>query len=215
MDVKTKNWIMGGLIFLSLVLALIFWSKMPERMITHWNASGEPDGWGPKWMGLLLMPLVLLFIYLLYWLVPKIDPLRKNLMKFYDYYVNLMLVLMTFMFYVYVITILINLGYEFSMNFVLFPAMAALFYYIGIIMEKAKRNWFIGIRTPWTLSSDRVWEKTHKRGGKLFKVIAVLFLFGAFDGDSVWIILAPVLVMAAYLVVYSYFEYAKEEKKQK
>jgi len=213
---NTKNWIIGGLILLSFILALVFWPAMPDKMITHWNALGQPNGWGPKCMGLLLMPFVLLFLYILFWLIPKIDPLRKNIMKFYQYYQNFILLIMGFLFYIYVISILLNLNYQFSMNFVLFPALAVLFYYIGVLLEKAKRNWFIGIRTPWTLSSDRVWKKTHQRGAKLFKVIALLFLLGMtspLGQYSLWIILGPVLAIAAYLVIYSYFEYRREEKK--
>jgi len=93
------------------------------------------------------------------------------------------------------------------------PAMAALFYYCGILVENAKRNWFIGIRTPWTLSNEKVWEKTHKLGGKLFKAAAIIILFGiVLKGYALLFILVPVIFVSFYLIVYSYVEYQKEVK---
>ena len=94
------------------------------------------------------------------------------------------------------------------------PAIAILFFFIGILVENAKRNWFIGIRTPWTLSSAKVWDRTHKRGGRLFKIAAVIAFFGVFFPDySVWMVLIPILLVSVYTIVYSYLEFKKEKKK--
>ncbi|HDM23196.1 MAG TPA: SdpI family protein, partial [Methanomicrobia archaeon] len=82
------------------------------------------------------------------------------------------------------------------------------------LLENAKRNWFIGIRTPWTLSSEDVWNRTHKIGGKLFKVLGLVVIFGIFFQKYVlFFFLVPLLLVAGYLVVYSYFEYQKEIQK--
>ncbi len=212
MGMNTKDWLMGGFVFISLVLAFVFWTVMPDEMITHWGPSGKPDGYGPKWMGLLLMPAVLLLVYMLYFLIPRIDPLKRNIEKFFDYYQNLILVLMGFVLYLYVVSILLNLGYGFSINLFLFPGLSALFYYLGVVLEKAKRNWFVGIRTPWTLSSDRVWKKTHKKGSIIFKILAVVMLAGLVYEDVFLIVVIPVLTGTVYLFVYSYYEYRKEER---
>jgi uncharacterized membrane protein len=91
------------------------------------------------------------------------------------------------------------------------PALAILFYYSGILIENAKMNWFIGIRTPWTLSSDKVWDKTHKIGGKLFKIAGVINLLAIFyQNYTIFFIVVPVIIVSIYTVVYSYFEYQKE-----
>ena len=88
-----------------------------------------------------------------------------------------------------------------------------LFFYIGMMMEKSKRNWFIGIRTPWTLSDDRVWERTHRLGGRMFKAAALVSLLGLAAGEyAIWLLLVPILVAAFYPMVYSYFEYKKLHK---
>jgi uncharacterized membrane protein len=85
-----------------------------------------------------------------------------------------------------------------------------LFYYLGILTENAKRNWFIGIRTPWTLSNDKVWNKTHKLGGKLFKIVGIVAFLGIlFQKYVLLFIISAVIAVAIYIIVYSYFEYKK------
>ena len=95
----------------------------------------------------------------------------------------------------------------------IFPiCLGPVFFYTGVLCENAKRNWFIGIRTPWTLSSERVWDKTHKIGGRLFKIAGIVTLLGAFFPKyAVFFILIPTLFVAIYTVIYSYVEYQKVE----
>ena len=93
------------------------------------------------------------------------------------------------------------------------PAMGFLFFYCGILIKNAKRNWFIGIKTPWTLSSDKVWDKTHKLGGKLFKIMGVISFLGIiFPNYFVWLLLVPILAITLFILFYSYFEYQKETR---
>jgi uncharacterized membrane protein len=87
-----------------------------------------------------------------------------------------------------------------------------LFIYIGFLMEHAEPNWFVGIRTPWTLSSDSVWKKTHQKGATLFKLAGVVSMIGILAGMYAWLfILVPALAVAAFTVVYSYMEFRKEQ----
>jgi uncharacterized membrane protein len=98
------------------------------------------------------------------------------------------------------------------MNQVLSPAFGILFFYCGILIEKVKRNWFIGIKTPWTLSNEKVWDKTHQLGGKLFKIVGIIAFLGIiFPNYTFFLILFPVIAVSIYTVVYSYFEYQKEK----
>jgi uncharacterized membrane protein len=98
--------------------------------------------------------------------------------------------------------ILWNKGTHISPN-VIFPiALGFLFFYIGILCEHAKRNWFIGIRTPWTLSNEKVWDKTHRLGGKLFKIAGLISLLGALLGKFAFVfVLAPMLMVTIYAIV--------------
>ncbi len=201
------------IILLSFAVGFYFYPRMPEMMASHWNARGTVDDYMTKCQALFFMPMMSLFMFLLFVLLPKIDPLKANIEKFRKHYDWFILLIILFFFYIYLLTIFWNLGHRFDMGQFMVPAMGILFYYCGILMENAKRNWFIGIRTPWTLSSEEVWDKTHKIGAKLFKIAGAIALLGFFfPGRSFCLVIVPILFFSLYLVFYSYFEYQKEKK---
>ena len=203
--------IMLGIIVLSFVIAFYFYPQMPAEMASHWNARGEVDGYLPRFWGLFLLPLFSIGLLLLFMVIPKIDPLKANIEKFRKIYDGFVTLIIAFMFYIYILTLLWNLGIEYGMNIGIIPAIGVIFYASGILMENAKRNWFVGIRTPWTLSSERVWNKTHKIGGKLFKISGVIVFFGLFFIDyAIFFIIIPIFTLTGYLIVYSFVEYQKE-----
>lgn len=200
------------MIVLAFALGIYLYGQFPERVASHWNASGQVDGYMSKFWGTFLMPFMLTFMLAMFMLIPRIDPLKANIAKFREHFDNFVIIISAFMLYIYILTVVWNLGTEFNMTRMLMPSFALIFYYIGILLEHAKRNWFIGIRTPWTLSSDKVWNKTHALGAKIFKVVALLALVGAvFPLYSLQMVIFPLLFGVLYLVVYSYFEYQKEE----
>jgi len=202
------------LIIISFVLAFYFYPSMPENMASHWNIEGQVDDYLPKSYALFLFPFLLVFFYLLFNLFPRIDPLKENIEKFRKHFDNFIVLISLFFFYLYSLTLFWNLGQRFNMTILLSPSFAVLFYFTGQLLEKSKRNWFIGIRTPWTLSSDNVWAKTHNLGAKLFKAVGVLSLLGVFFSSWLFfLIVISVLIITFYLVVYSYLEYQKEKRK--
>ena len=210
---KKTEMLMLALIALSFAVAIYSYPQMPEQVASHWNAAGDVDGYMGRFWGVFLMPIIAAIMFPLYLVIPKIDPLRKNIEKFRSHYEWFILMVIAFLFYIYLLTTGWNFGMRFDMTRALIPAFAALFYYCGVVIEKAKRNWFIGIRTPWTLSSDVVWEKTHKLGGKLFKIAGVVSLLGLLSKDyAIWIMVAPVLAFSLYMVLYSYLEWRKVKK---
>ena len=200
-----------GIIALTFAVALLAYPSMPDPMATHWGLSGKADGYMPRTWGLFLVPLISAGLALLLLAIPRIDPLRENIEKFRDTYEHFIAVLLLFLLYVSLLVIAWNLGVRFNIAQVLSPAFGVLLYACGILVGKAKRNWFIGIRTPWTLSSDRVWDRTHAVGGWLFKIAGILALLGALTPAIVWLlVLGPVFLISISLVVYSYLEYRKE-----
>lgn len=202
-----------AVILLSFATALFFWPKMPETMASHWNIRGEVDGHMPKFWGLFLMPLISLLMFLFFIFLPKIDPMKENIDKFRKYFDGFVLLIMIFLFYVYFLTLFWNLGIKFDLGRMIMPAMAVLFFFAGILTEKSKRNWFIGIKTPWTLSSDLVWDKTHKLGGILFKTSGLIALIGFFlPSWSFWLVIGPIFLAVFSTVLYSYFEFQKIKK---
>ncbi len=199
------------IILISFAVGVYFYPQFPDKMASHWNIQGEVDGYISKFWGAFLMPIVSLGLFLLFLLIPRIDPLKRNIEKFRKYFDTFIVLIILFLFYVYLLTVFWNVGISFNMSRVILPAIGILFYYIGVLLKHAKRNWFIGIRTPWTLSSDNVWEKTHKLGSKLFKTAGVIALLGIFfQSLAIWLILVPVILVSVYTIFYSYFEYKKE-----
>jgi len=201
-----------SIIVISFILAgYAYYNIDSDNVASHWNASGSVDGHMSKFFGLFLLPLTLLGLFLLYWVIPKIDPLKKNIAKFRKYYDGLIFLICLLLFYMFGLLIVYNLGYTFNMTNLVLPGLGLFFFVMGHFMKKIKRNWFMGIRTPWTISSDEVWEKTHVLGGKIFKIIGVMILLGLFIPGEVFfpIFLTSVLGMVVFLFVYSYWLYRK------
>lgn len=209
---RTELVILIAVIF-SFIIGIYLYPRMPEQMASHWNAQGNVDDYMSRFWGVFLMPFVFIGLALLFIAIPRIDPLKKNIEKFRKHYDGFIILFFIFMLLVYLQTILWNLGTKISPNLVFPILIGLLFFYIGILLENAKRNWFIGIKTPWTLSSEKVWNKTHKLGSKMFKIAGIIVLTGfLFQKYIIYFTMVPALFVAFYLVVYSYVEYQKEKK---
>lgn len=206
--------IISGIVLLSFALSMYFYPQMPEKVASHWNAQGQVDGYLSKFWGLFLLPFILTGLAVLFVAVPKIDPLRANIEKFRGHYDGFVILLLIFMILVHLQVILWNVGIKISPNVTLPAGLGILFFYLGILCENTKRNWFIGIRTPWTLSSEEVWEKTHRIGSRLFKIAGVVAFAGIFFPNyALLFVLIPVILVAVYSIVYSYLEYRRESQK--
>lgn len=201
------------IILIMLAMGIYFYPVMPEQIASHWNAQGEVDGYMSKFWGLFFLPLLIAFMNVLMFLVPKIDPKRSNIEKFKGFYDKFIIMFNLFMLYIFSLTIAWNLDYKFDMTVAILPALAILFYFTGQLIGKAKRNYMIGIRLPWTLDNDIVWDRTHRKGEKVFKIIAIMILLGLFFKDYAFLFMfLPLTIGIIYLVVYSYMEHKKLDK---
>ena len=197
------------------IAGLLLWNQLPEQMASHWNENDQVDGYMSRFWGVFLMPLMTLGLFLLFLVIPAIDPLKANIAKFRGVFNLFIVFIIGFMLYIHALTLLWSLGYTgFEMSKAMLPAMGLLFILVGYLMRKAKRNWFIGIRTPWTLSSDYVWDKTHQLGAILFVASGVLAFIGGFFGGMLafWLFFVPLMASAIFLVVYSYVLYQRETR---
>jgi uncharacterized membrane protein len=202
-------------IVIAFILTIAIYPAIPELVVSHWNAAGQPDGYMSKFWGLFLIPLIMMGFVALFAVIPRIDPHKKNYEKFRDYYEGFILVFVFFMLAIQVQIILWSLGYQISPNLTFPVLIGILFIYLGFLLGHAEQNWFVGIRTPWTLSSTTVWKKTHEIGGKLFIIAGVISFVGIVAGAyALWFVLVPVLAVAVFTVVYSYIEYQNEIKNQ-
>ncbi|HEY3311163.1 MAG TPA: SdpI family protein [Anaerolineales bacterium] len=214
MSTKTTLTISVILILLATLAGLLLWNKLPDPMASHWNEYDQVNGYMSRFWGVFLMPTVTTGMLLLFLIIPSIDPLKANVQKFRDTFNTFITLIIAFMIYIYALSLIWNLGYTgFRMSTAMLPAMGLLFIFVGILISRAKRNFFIGIRTPWTLSSDAVWDQTHRVGGKLFIAAGVISMLGAFFRDyAFWFILVPVIGVSLFSVIYSYILYQAETK---
>ncbi len=200
-------------VVITFIISALFYNSLPSSIITHWGLMGNPNGYTPKEFGLFIIPLLMSGILVLLYFIPKIDPLKRNIDEFRKEYHMLIAVIMGFFLYLQIIIIIANLGITLDIRQLLVPAFAVLIYSTGALIRKTKRNFFIGIRTPWTISSDAVWEKTHAKAGKLFKASAILCLIGLFIPElAFFFMILPLLLASLWVVIYSYLEYKKENK---
>lgn len=215
MSTKTSTVISLTLIIAALVAAALLWNQMPEQMASHWNVQNQVNGYAGRFTGLLLLPLTSLGLFALFMFIPTIDPLKANIAEFRGIFNLFILVFVAFMLYLHALTVAWNLGYQsFEMSRAMLPFIGLFFILIGFMLRQAKRNWFIGIRTPWTLSSDRVWDETHRLGAPLFIASGGLALLGAFTSGTVafWLMFVPLIGSTIFLVIYSYVLYQRETK---
>jgi len=215
MSTRTTTIVVLTMIALAILAGLLLWNRLPDQMASHWNIHDQVDGYMPKVWGVFLLPLITLGLLGLFLAVPALDPLKANIALFREAF-NLFIVLMAaFMLYIYALSLAWSLGYtSFRMSGAMLPAIGLLFIFIGFMMRKAKRNFFIGIRTPWTLSSDTVWNETHRIGAVLFMVSGALAFLGGFFGGTTafWMMFAPILASTLFLLVYSYVLYQRETR---
>ena len=199
------------LIVFAFAVAIYFYPKLPAAMPSHWNEQGEPDATTSKVWVLFLLPSAMCVLWGIFLLIPRIDPLKANIAEFRPYYDGFVILIIFFMIFVQLQLILWSQGTKIAPVKLLPFGFGLIFYYAGILCGHAKRNWFIGVRTPWTLTSDNVWMKTNKLGGTLFKLTGIISLFGVWFPDrSVYFIFVPGVITAITVVVFSYMEYKKE-----
>jgi len=214
MSTRTTIFVTIFLIAFAATFSVSVFDRLPDQMASHWNTTNQVDGYLSRFWGAFLMPIMSIGILALFLVIPGIDPLKANIAQFREYFNTFITLIVSFMVYMHILTMLWNLGYDqFNMGTAMLPALGLLFVFAGIMMRKAKRNFFIGIRTPWTLSSDRVWDETHRLGSTLFIVSGILAFLGAFfEAYAIWLILVPILGSTIFLLVYSYVLYQRETK---
>ena len=200
-----------ALLVTTVVGGIVAYPHLPEQVASHWNVAGEADDYTGKFWGVFIFPALLAGLYLLYAAIPKIDPLKDNIRAFRPAYNLFFVGLSGFFAYLFALSLWWNLGHRFDFGAAMMPILAALLWMMSLLLQHAKRNWFVGIRTPWTLSSDKVWKQTHELGSRLFKISAVVTLAGTLFGGTVGFILffVPLLASTLITVVYSFVAYQK------
>ncbi len=187
---------------------------LPNTVVTHWNLSGEPNGYSSRMFVVLFFPILALSVYLLMLSVWRLDPKRGRYQEFKRSYHGIKTLLLFFIAGIYALVAWAGLGHEVYMSVSMPLMLSFLFLGVGFYLPHIKQNWMFGVRTPWTLGSELVWNKTHQLAGKTFMIGGFLFLVSSLFSGTVQIICFTfgILVAVVVPVVYSYFLFSRGRK---
>jgi len=200
------EWPLWALLLLLFSMAAVGWMHGPDRVPLQWGTHGEVARYGGKFEGVVLIPIIGLAIYLLFLLLPKIDPAGENYARFAGAYTVLRFTVLLFLTVVYALVHL-SMRNRIDMSTLIPNFVGGLFLILGMVLRRLHPNWFVGIRTPWTLTSRRSWTQTHRVGGWVFSVAGLLMILAGILHSAVATLVVIVVIGVGILgtVVYSYF----------
>lgn len=206
-----RRWIPALLIAADLAFVAAVYTMLPDRLPVHWGWSGEPDGWASREVGAFGLSALTLAMWGVLAGFPSIDPRNPNIRKFRPSYDITVIALVGFLVAVHVATLGVALGWPIRLDTIVALGIGALFLVIGNYLPRARSNFTFGIRTPWTLTDDRVWARSHRIGGYLM-VGAGLACIGAAFLPGTWpitVVLGAAVVAAIGSVAYSYVAWTR------
>jgi len=204
------------LIAFAIIISIIAYPNLNSQIVTHWNLAGEPNGWSSKNFFIIFFPSLLIFMYGLFIVLPLLDPKKASYGDFANTYINLKTLLIGALTTVYTINLLADLGYQINISQSISMIIGVMMIGIGLLMKNIKSNYFVGIRTPWTMSSTTVWEKTHKISVYFFSILGLSIIITPYliTPWNAIILTLGVLQMIAGTIIYSYLLYRREQNKK-
>jgi uncharacterized membrane protein len=197
------------------LFTLAVYPLLPDRIPVHWNLWGEVDGWTGKWPGAFVAPALALGVWLLLQVLPKVDPRRRNYERFQETYWVVVNMVIGFIGLVHVLSLGTALGWPIGVPRVILVLVGVLFVALGNYLPRLRPNWWMGIRTPWTLENDRVWRDTHRLGGKTFVAAGLVMMVSAFlpPAFATVALVAAMVLGAGVPLVYSYVLWRREQRR--
>src|SRR5213079_550684 len=206
-----------GLVIAVVAVALSLWAypRLPPSVVTHWSLNGTPDGYSSRLWALAIIPVMLVIMTVIFNVLPKIDPRHENYVKFLSSYWLIANAVIVFLLVAHGLIIAAGLGFSIQIDRLMPLGIGLLFVFLGNFLTRVEPNWFVGIRTPWTLSSDTVWRRTHRTGGWVFVVGGFVLAASVFlpQGAFLPLLIAAILIVAVIPVVQSYILWKREQGK--
>ncbi|MGI8979389.1 MAG: SdpI family protein [Pirellulaceae bacterium] len=176
---------------MALIATLIVYPQLPEKIPIHWNVNGQVDGFGEKpWVW--LTPGIQVGLLLLFWAIPWLSPKQFEIDSFRSTYWYIMLVLTAMFVYLHGLLVWAAWSGQVDITRAMLAGMLIMFSLLGNVLGKVRRNYYVGVRTPWTLASERVWNDTHRLAARMFVGASILGLLA---------VVLPVPVAAAIITV--------------
>ncbi len=208
-----KEWFVWLILLAPFVVSIYLWDQLPDEVPTHFNAMGEADDWGPKWVNAFMLPGISVAVYILLLVLPLIDP-KKKITNNQKPIAAIRIFTSIFFVGIYAFVMAASLGNKTNITPYIYLVVGALFLILGNYMNSVKPNYFIGIRTPWTLESPEVWKKTHRLASKIWVVGGLVMMAIPFITPLEWLAgstTVMVLFLAGVPFVYSFIIFKKLE----
>jgi uncharacterized membrane protein len=211
---KTRYFLACSVLIVAAVLVtLIFYSRVPVRVPLHWNLHGQADRFGPKWVLLTLYPGMMLAFLGLFALLPWLSPKHFEMEPFYSTYLHIMLIFMGMFAYLQLLHVWLSVAGHANMVRAILGGICVFIALVGNLLGKVRRNFYIGVRTPWTIADERVWNATHRFAAKMFTAGGLIALVLTFATHVTWLPIAVILLIALSTVLYSLLFYKSLERR--
>ena len=196
--------------------AAAMYNSLPESVPTHWNEQDIVNGYTSKPWGVFIFPLTMLGIYLIFLILPVVSPHGFRISRFIKVYWIICTVTLGFLLVATVLALLMARGISVPLNRVINASIGVLIIVIGNLLGKVTKNFFVGIRTPWTLASDEVWLRTHRFAGWTFVILGFLIVIVAALGYGgsweAWVLTAAAVISVIYsALIYKRIEGFKDD----
>lgn len=203
----------AAVILATLAATVMAYPQLPAIVPIHWDARGNVNGWGPKWTLFLLGPALMSFMVLMFSALPWLSPKKFEVDSFRATYLYIMVVTIAMLAYIQILILLNSLGMALDISRAIEGGVCLLIALLGNVMGKVRRNFFVGIRTPWTLASERVWNTTHRFAAKTFVAGGLLGLVAVMVRAPFWAPMALILTAALAPAAYSLILYKQLERR--
>jgi uncharacterized membrane protein len=208
-----RRWLGLTFALAALVFSAVAFNRLPAEVPTHFNLQGEPDDWAGRTFAAFMMPVFALVLMGMFHLIPKITPRRANLERFDDTYWLIANASIGFVCALHVLVLGRALGWPIDITSAMLLGVGAMFMVIGNVLPRTRSNWWIGIRTPWTMESESVWRATHRLAGKTFMIGGAITIAGALLPASIrpYVAIAALGIGGFIPVIYSYLYWRREK----
>lgn len=201
-----RKWFPPAAVIVALALSVAAYPRLADPVPIHWGLDGQPNGWASRPFGAFLIPLMMVGFAVLFRVLPGADPRRENYEKFWSSYDVIATAVLSLCLATHAMALGAALGFRVPVNRIVPVLVGAFYICLGNVFPRLRSNWWIGIRTPWSMSSDENWARTQRVGGYLF-VVAGLLLIADGAAPSHWmntISLGAAIVLPVSAIVYSY-----------
>jgi uncharacterized membrane protein len=211
----SRNYYLASLLVTAIVTLVIVaaYSHLPAQVATHWNLHNEPNGYSPKWFLFVLGPGFMVGAMLLMRALPWLSPKNFEVDAFRPTFLQIMVIIVCLMGYLALVVVWAGLGQGMNVGRAISGGLCLLFALLGNLMGKVRRNFYIGIRTPWAIANERVWNATHRFAAKLFVAAGLIGFVLTWFGLDGWPVFTLLMLAAFVPVVYSLVFYKGLERR--